>query len=134
MGKMVNMQKLWITALLFFVFQLVQAQDLEGKWADISFLGEVNSAYEFLEDKRVKMYYAETEVPTKEPIHYELTEKDGYYLIEMAFVNMMNGRSEDLVGRLEFISKSAIKMEFWSRGKAPEGLEFTEEAITYQKQ
>ena len=127
------MKKIILFVALFFGFQYVSAQELEGKWVNTSFTGDENAAYEFQEGNILKMYYAGKEIPTKEPVKYNLTDKDDYRLISMSFFNKMNSRSENLVGRLEFLSDDQIKLEFWEKGRAPKGYAFTNEALTFNR-
>lgn len=128
------MQKLFLFFIFFTFCQFVHAQDLKGKWVNLSFTGEENSAYEFLDNQIVKMYYGGMEIKTEEPVKYKITDKGEYFVLEMSFKNKLNGRNDNLIGRLEFQSDDVIEMEFWSRSKAPGDLEFTEESVTYVKQ
>lgn len=127
------MKKVLFFIALIFGLQHVSAQELEGKWVNSSFTGEENAAYEFEEGNIMKMYFAGEEIPTAVPIEYDLTEKDEYFLITTSFYNKMNGRSENLIGKLKFLSDDQIKLEFWEKGKAPEEFRFTEEALTFSR-
>jgi hypothetical protein len=127
------MKKILLALAFTLSLSAVDAQELEGRWVNLGLTGEENSAYSFLEGNIIKMYYGGMEIPTKEPVKYTIAEEEGYYRLEMAFFNKMNSRSENLVGRLEFLSEDEIKLEFWQRQKAPAKFEFTEEATVYTR-
>lgn len=127
------MKKIALLIVLVFGCQFVFAQELEGRWVNLSFTGDENAAYEFKEGNIMKMYFGGKEIPTAVPVEYDLTEEDEYFLITTSFYNKMNGRKENLIGKLEFLSEDQFKLEFWQKGKVPKGYEFTENAMTYTK-
>jgi len=121
--------RLTLLALSITVFAF--CQNLDGRWANLSFSGEENMAYEFEENKTVKMYYAGEEVITKQPIEYTLKKHGEYYLLEMKYVRKSNNFSVDLLGLVKFKGKNQMELEFFDKKNLPEKLEFTEEALTF---
>lgn len=124
--------RLTILALFITVFSF--CQNLDGRWVNLSFSGEENLAYQFEENKTVKMYYAGEEMITKEPIEYTLKQDGEYYLLEMNYVQKSNNRSVDLLGLVKFKGKNQMELEFFDKKNLPEELEFTEEALTFVRQ
>jgi len=126
--------KFRLSLFAFLITAFAYCQNLEGRWVNSGFLGEENLAYDFIKGQEIKMYYAGDQIPTNKPVKYELKKDGDSFVIEMHYVNSINGYNANVVGLIRFLDEDRIEMEFWDKAKLPEDMNFTEESLIYQRQ
>lgn len=91
-----------------------QTEKLEGKWISESETtdGEI-IAYEFFNNKTLKMFFDGKELPTVKPIEYKLVNNNDRTEIEIEYVSAWNSSTEKMYGLIEFLKDGKIKVEFF---------------------
>ena len=113
-----------------------QVEKLEGKWISESEStdGEI-IAYEFENNKTLKMYFDGKELPTKKPIEYKITENKNRTEIEIEYVSPWNNSIEKMYGLVEFLKSGKIKMEFFPFDEqVGKKNKFSKEAVIFIKE
>ncbi len=113
-----------------------QTEKLYGKWESEkqSTDGEIIS-YEFSEDNTLKMFFDGKELPTKKPIEYKITERNGRTEIDLEYLSSWNNSIEKMSGLIEFLKNEKIKIEFFpfdeQIGKKND---FSDEALLFRRE
>jgi hypothetical protein len=123
--------RLTLVAILISAFAF--CQNLDGRWVNSSFTGEENLAYEFLQDKKVKIFYAGSQL-TKGAVDYEIKEQGDSYIITIKYQNALNDYNANTIGLMKMIDKDRIEMEFWDRKEVPKEMEFSDESLIYKRE
>lgn len=113
-----------------------QPEKLEGKWISESETtdGEI-IAYEFINNKTLKMFFDGKELPTVKPIEYKLVNNNDRTEIEIEYVSAWNSTTEKMYGLIEFLKDGKIKMEFFPFDEQVDKKnDFSNEALIFRRE
>ncbi|MBS3773978.1 MAG: hypothetical protein KGY70_02210 [Bacteroidales bacterium] len=113
-----------------------QTENLEGKWISESETtdGEI-IAYEFFNNKTLKMFFDGKELPTVKPIEYKLVNNNDRTEIEIEYVSTWNSSTEKMYGLIEFLKDGKIKMEFFPFDEQVDKKnDFSDEALIFRRE
>jgi len=124
-----------ILLLVFTFFSFAQTEKLSGKWTSEteSTDGEI-IAYEFDNNRVLKMFFNGKELRTKKPIEYKIIENNNRTEIELEYVSSWNNSIEKMYGLIEFLEDGKIKIEFFPFDEqVGKQNDFSEDAIIFKK-